>query len=380
MQKKKGISLIVLVITIIVMVILAGAIILTLNNNGIINKASEAVEKTNLKQVQYIANLAWAEAYTDGVRTVEDVDGVKGFETRVKEGIQVQGIDMTPYNIIVTDKGVEVALKETESEEEQEKPTIDPAKIILEGATYTQADGTVLNAGETMPEIVTEGDIYTYGDYKYTYETSSNGWKVAINTAVTDKNQTEYGMILESINGIPVTNMQQTFYQCKVLTTVPEIPGSVTNMAYAFRGCTSLTTAPEMPSSVTNMTGTFYGCTSLTTVPEIPSNVTNMFLAFIDCTSLTIVPKIPNSVTNMQAAFEGCTSLTTVPEIPSNVTNMRYTFYDCKALTGTIVINADPTDIYGCLYNTKITVVNGSTTKPSAFLETKTQKQGIIVV
>ena len=37
MQKRKGISLIVLVITIIVMIVLAGAIILSLNNAGIIN-------------------------------------------------------------------------------------------------------------------------------------------------------------------------------------------------------------------------------------------------------------------------------------------------------------------------------------------------------
>ena len=53
MQKKKGISLIVLVITIIVMIILAGTIILSLNNNGIIEKANEAVEGNNQKQVNF---------------------------------------------------------------------------------------------------------------------------------------------------------------------------------------------------------------------------------------------------------------------------------------------------------------------------------------
>ena len=49
MQKKKAVSLIVLVITIIVMIILATAIILTLNNTGIINKSSEAVFKQMLR-------------------------------------------------------------------------------------------------------------------------------------------------------------------------------------------------------------------------------------------------------------------------------------------------------------------------------------------
>ena len=55
MQKKKGISLIVLVITIIVMIILAGSIILTLSNSGIINKANEAVGSTNEAQIQEMA-------------------------------------------------------------------------------------------------------------------------------------------------------------------------------------------------------------------------------------------------------------------------------------------------------------------------------------
>lgn len=64
--KKKGISLIVLVITIIVMIILAAAIIITLANNGIIGRANEAVEGINEAQVREMANLAWAELYLDG--------------------------------------------------------------------------------------------------------------------------------------------------------------------------------------------------------------------------------------------------------------------------------------------------------------------------
>ena len=51
----KGISLIVLVITIIVMIILAGTIILSLSDTGIIDRASEAVENTNLDQVKTLA-------------------------------------------------------------------------------------------------------------------------------------------------------------------------------------------------------------------------------------------------------------------------------------------------------------------------------------
>jgi len=63
MQKKKGISLIVLVITIIVMIILAAAIILSLNNAGIIGNANKAVEETDEAQLKNIAVLAWSDAY-----------------------------------------------------------------------------------------------------------------------------------------------------------------------------------------------------------------------------------------------------------------------------------------------------------------------------
>ena len=47
MQKKKGISLIVLVNTIIVMIILASAVVISLNNNGIIERANSAKESYN---------------------------------------------------------------------------------------------------------------------------------------------------------------------------------------------------------------------------------------------------------------------------------------------------------------------------------------------
>lgn len=57
MKNNRGISLIVLVITIIVMVILAGAIVLTLNNSGIIGKASEAVKATNEANLKEMGNV-----------------------------------------------------------------------------------------------------------------------------------------------------------------------------------------------------------------------------------------------------------------------------------------------------------------------------------
>ena len=65
MQNKKGISLIVLVITIIVMIILAAAIIISLNNTGIIGNANKAKDESNLANIKTAADLEYSEYILD---------------------------------------------------------------------------------------------------------------------------------------------------------------------------------------------------------------------------------------------------------------------------------------------------------------------------
>ena len=83
MQKKKGISLIVLIVTIIVLIILAGAIILTIDNGDTIGDASHAVDLTNQKQLKILAEQKWAHAYNKGARTQEEL------EQAVLEGLEI---------------------------------------------------------------------------------------------------------------------------------------------------------------------------------------------------------------------------------------------------------------------------------------------------
>ncbi len=101
-NNKQAISLIVLVITIIVMIVLAGAIILSLNNAGIINKASEAVEKTNEATVNELAQTKWAEAYLKTNKSQE------ALEEYVLTELEKAGIDIDEYSITVTTNGVRV--------------------------------------------------------------------------------------------------------------------------------------------------------------------------------------------------------------------------------------------------------------------------------
>ncbi len=98
---KKGISLIVLVITIIVMIILAAAVVISMSNTGIIDRADVATKATNEKQVQDLAALAWAECYIDNYRG----DRLK---EEVLTKIAAQGVEVSKYNISITDTGIEV--------------------------------------------------------------------------------------------------------------------------------------------------------------------------------------------------------------------------------------------------------------------------------
>ena len=93
-NNKKAISLIVLVITIIVMIILAGAIIISLNNAGIINKANKAVDLTNEANVKILADVIWSDAYNEKKRGTELVK-------IVKDKLSDQGVTEEEWNIDV---------------------------------------------------------------------------------------------------------------------------------------------------------------------------------------------------------------------------------------------------------------------------------------
>jgi len=105
-NNKQAISLILLIITVIVMIILAGAIILTLSNVGIIEQAEKAVDDSDFQEVQTIASLAWSEAYMEieGKKTQEKL------EEKVLEKLKAEDIEIAKYKITVTKEGVDVTI------------------------------------------------------------------------------------------------------------------------------------------------------------------------------------------------------------------------------------------------------------------------------
>ena len=151
---KKGISLIVLVITIIVMIILAASVVITLSNVGIIDRASSAVRITDEQQAQEIANLVWAEAYMEGLRD-------EMLKEEVDNNLSKQGIYNTEWNILVSNTGINVLNKR-----------------------YGEALGDLItseNYGNTINyEVNVNGTKYT--DWNIFYEDETNGYVFLIKT------------------------------------------------------------------------------------------------------------------------------------------------------------------------------------------------------
>ncbi len=71
---KKGISLIVLVITIIVMIIIAGAIIISLNSTNVLNQANTAVDASNEAELKAAVALEYMNQYVAYWNSLQDPD------------------------------------------------------------------------------------------------------------------------------------------------------------------------------------------------------------------------------------------------------------------------------------------------------------------
>lgn len=101
-EKKRGISLVVLIITLCVVGIIAGTTILILENTDVISKTEQSVDTSNLKQVQDIAHSLWIEGNLNG----DDLNTIKN------NIISVLGANIASnYIITVTETYVSVSEK-----------------------------------------------------------------------------------------------------------------------------------------------------------------------------------------------------------------------------------------------------------------------------
>ena len=100
---KRGVSLIVLVITIIIMIIIAGAIILALNGSGILGRANKAKTVTDIAGVKQAATMALAE-YKLLVNSNDSSVQGKTDISYVQEKLAEQGLN--EYSVAIVDERI----------------------------------------------------------------------------------------------------------------------------------------------------------------------------------------------------------------------------------------------------------------------------------
>lgn len=86
------------------MIILATSVMISLTNADIINKANEATNKNNIKQVEQLVAMAWADAYADGERDVAALQSIV-------DAVLIKNNLTDKYVATATAKGVTVVEK-----------------------------------------------------------------------------------------------------------------------------------------------------------------------------------------------------------------------------------------------------------------------------
>ena len=412
-RKKQGISLIVLVITIIVMIILATAVVITLSNSGIISKANDAVEATDLANAQDLVAMLWADAYIEaqklGPVTQESIE--EKFLAKLEEIEREKGIDLSKYDIIVSVAGVKVEKKkdpapvitlDSELSEDSTNPTVATGTSYTLTGKVTDEKGVksltvngvavpVANDGTwtttltlvkdqlvevTMIATDTTGNTTTKTGYvgyitfanftitaanrhKVGYDANAESQDLVVPKVFYDEETGRWWRVTEIAAG--------TFSGCENLKNVV-LPDSVSNIgSSAFKACSNLTTV-NIPSDVRVLRSSVFSlCRSLASI-NFPDNLTEIKNdAFRNCTSLTSIA-IPATVSSISYdAFNGCSSLETVTFAENSQLTLldARCFASCTSLTS-ITIPDGVTTIYtgafsGCINLAEVSIPSSVT-------------------
>ena len=128
---KKGISLIVLIITIVVIIILAAAIILNLSNTNIITNANNAVAANDIAEVQSAVTIAYGDLYVQ--KMTPGTDTYTGVEPTVAEVIAALPTTVTK-KFTITAQGEDAAAAGTLYLTEDWVVTTEGSKVVEEPA------------------------------------------------------------------------------------------------------------------------------------------------------------------------------------------------------------------------------------------------------
>lgn len=334
-MKKRGISLIVLIITMVVIIILGTAIVVSIARSNIIENAKEAVLKQDLKVFEEELSLYAQNKY---------------LETKGK--FDITKLNATESSVIYTGEGtveeinIYEILPSLRNSKYENIITIVDGKIVMnqpiQAGLYDENDELIVS----WDKLVNEYGMDVSKDYtSSTYQTdTSSPYYIFTNNNLSGK----------LVIGDDVTRIgNYAFYNCISLISV-EIPEGVTTIGIAaFRDCTNLNGVTILGQITDIANQTFHGCSNLisiklpTTVKYIGEYAFNYCRKLVDINILSVTSiniyafsscssfkdiKIPNCTYIAEGAFSYCDNLETI-EIPSTLQSMGdKVFYYCENL------------------------------------------------
>ena len=239
-----------------------------------------------------------------------------------------------------------ITLEEMGNNTEEDFLTLSPGDVIPANCEYiiyapSKDDRVTLHGGETIPENVTNRDVFKTPCFKYTFyeeyaidpkefpEDVRPGWQIS---AVVDSSALRTYCNENNIDlGKPFYELQKILPEEYCYSKYPEkffekINGfDVISAKELFMGNPFIAYSPKLPDSILDMTMTYLG-SSLHEV-KLPPNVLNLDNAFNSTYKLRRPPEIPESVRNMRSAF-AYSGITHFPDLSHciNLTNMEETF------------------------------------------------------
>ncbi len=355
-KRRKGISLIVLVITILVMIILAGVVIVSLQKNNPIEKAKEARFKQDMisfadEYSMYLTNKI-AEDSNFNSRTLYASENSMIYANKPNTAYEKTIFDIIPtlksskYKTNLEIMQGELFYKGNNKKEAKwlqeigmKINNIDLADILIQNGVLVyvnpniSADGTLI-----IPEGVTSiNSAAFYG--------CSNLSSVVIPESVKELPERVFAECTNLQEVTLPTELreikEESFINCKALKKI-NIPNKVTLIGKrAFENCISLTSVLGAQKLQTIGHRAFFGCYSLNEF-NFEENLTNIeSLAFYNCKFTNL--DFPNSLTTIgESAFSSCNKLVSI-NIGKNVTSIGFGVYKgCSNLTTVNIDSMNP--------------------------------------
>ncbi len=324
---KKGISLIVMLITIVVIIILAASIVNTVIYNNPIENSKEATFRSDLQEIK--------NAY--GIRQGDLMTKYKGDKSKITEE-DYEGVVFEQYKneVLAFGEGL-IYLGEDKKKQE-----------IAESMDYI-----VGNPNDSVLKARVDGDTFYAAEY---IKKITKVKFIAINKVPNEV--VEYWDVSEGNNGAVmawVVNDGNGGYELTIGGLGKVIANKNSdNMFNGFSAVKEIDIKVLDTSMTTNMARMFCGCNSLISIDLSrfnTSQVTTMYCMFAEChnlKNLNVNNFNTSKLSNMGYMFAGCRSITNLDVSnfdTSNVSVMEQTFDSCINLVSIDVSNFDTSKV-----------------------------------